>query len=338
MSSASERHRHRRREHWLIALAFLGAVVAPARAQSMEAASDYPSRPIHVIVDFPAGGLSDILARAIGQKLFETFGQPVVVEPRPGAGGVLAYSLVAKSAADGYTLGFISTPFAVNLNLLDKLPYDTLKDFTLVSLVATAPNVLVANPSVPAKNVPELIAYAKTRTGGLNFASTGVGSSAHLSGEQLKTAARIEATHVPYNGSGPALADLVAGRVDFMFVPYPAALPQVKAGKLTLLATGGPSRLAAFPEVPTIAESAFAGFRSIGWYGIAVPSGTPQAAVGKLNAEIRRALAQEDVRQQFANLGVEAGATSPEEFRAFVNDEIERWGIVSKNSGAKRRN
>lgn len=299
------------------------------------AAADYPSRPIRWIVDFPAGGLSDTVARTVGTKLHESMGQPVVVDPRPGAGGLIAYGLAAKATPDGYTISIVSAPFSVNLSLLDKMPYDTFKDFAPISLMATAHNVLITGPKVPAKTVQELIAYAKTRPAGLNFASVGIGSSPHLTGELFKTRAALNATHVPFNGSGPALNDVMSGRIDFMFVNYPAAAPLAKAGRVQLLATAATTRLRSFPDVPTLAESGFPGFRSTTWVGVAAPGATPKAIIAKLNSEIVRSLKLDDVRERLDALGFEPQGTTPEEFRAFLSEEIKRWAKVIQDSGAK---
>ena len=309
--------------------------VSAASAQTKSASSAYPNKPIRWIVDFPAGGLSDTIARTIGAKLHESLGQPVVVDPRPGAGGLLAYGLGAKATPDGYTLSVISAPFTVLLSLHDKIPYDTFRDFAPISLCATAHNVLVAGPKLPAKNVSELIAYAKTRPQGANFASVGIGSSPHLTGELLKARAGLTATHVPFTGSGAALTDLMAGRVDFMFVNYPAAVPLAKAGRIQMLATAGEKRLRAFPDVPTLAESGFPGFRSTTWVGLAAPGATPKAIISRLNGEIVRILKLDDVRERLDGLGFEAQGSTPEELRAFLMDEVKRWEKVIKDSGAK---
>ncbi len=313
----------------------LASMSAAFGAAAPGAAADYPNRPIRWIVDFPAGGLSDTVARTVGGKLHESMGQPVVVDPRPGAGGLIAYSLAAKATPDGYTIAIVSAPFSVNLSLLDKMPYDTFKDFTPISLMATAHNVLITTPKLPVKNVQELVAYAKTRPAGINFASVGIGSSPHLTGELFKTRAALNATHVPFNGSGPALNDVMSGRIDFMFVNYPAAAPLVRGGRVQLLATAAATRLRSFPDVPTLAESGFPGFRSTTWVGVAAPSATPRAIITKLNGEIVRSLKFEDVREKLDALGFEPQGTTSEEFRAFLTDEIKRWAKVIQDSGAK---
>lgn len=306
-------------------------------AQTGSSAAGYPNKPVRWIVDFPAGGLSDTIARTVGAKLQESLGQPFVVDPRPGAGGLVAYGLGAKATADGYTISIVSAPFSVNLNLYEKLPYDTFRDFAPISLMATAPNVLVTGPTIPVKTVQELIAYAKSRPGGANFGSVGNGSSPHLTGELFKTRAALNATHVPFNGSGPALNDLMAGRVDFMFVNYPAARPLARAGRLQILASADDKRLRAFPDVPTIAESGFPGFRSTTWVGSAAPAGTPERIIDTLNREMVRILKLEDVRERLDLLGFEARGSTPGEFRAFLKEEVKRWQRVIKDAGIKPR-
>lgn len=319
------------------ALALSAAVVTTpvGAAQPDSTASNYPTRPIRWIIDFPAGGLSDVLARSVAPRMQEALGQPIVTDPRPGAGGLLAYGMAARSTPDGYTLAFISAPFTVNLNLYEKLPYDTFKDFVPVASLATAHNVLLTSPKFPAKTVGELIAHAKTKPAGLNFASVGVGSSPHLTGELFKTRSGINATHVPFQGSGPALTDLMAARIDFMFVNYPSAFPHVKSGRVNMLATAGPNRLRGFPDVPTLAESGFAGFRSVGWFGVAAPGATPKAITAKLHDTITRIVKLDDVRERLDTLGVEPAPMTQEEFRTFLVDEVKRWEKVIRDSGAK---
>jgi tripartite-type tricarboxylate transporter receptor subunit TctC len=323
------------RSVWTALVLSAACVAAAGAAQPDDAASTYPRKPIRWIIDFPAGGLSDVLARSVSPKLQESLGQPIVTDPRPGAGGLLAYGLAARSAPDGYTLAFISAPFTVNLNLYDKLPYDTFKDFVPVASIATTHNVLLTSPKLPVKTVSELIAYAKTKPAGLNFGSVGVGSSPHLTGELFKARSGVNATHVPFQGSGPALTDLMAARLDFMFVNYPSAFPHIKSGRVNMIATAGPKRLHAFPEVPTLIESGFPGFRSVGWFGVAAPGATPKPITAKLNATITRIVKLDDVRERLDTLGVEPAPMTQDEFRAFLIDETKRWEKVIKDSGAK---
>jgi tripartite-type tricarboxylate transporter receptor subunit TctC len=251
---------------------------------------------------------------------------------------MIAYEQVAKSAPDGYTLGLISTPFALNLSLNPALPYNTQRDFAPISLIASTPNVLVCNPRLPVKSVKDLVALARAKPGTLNYASVGIGSSPHLSAELFKRMAAVDMVHVPYNGSGPALTDLVGGRIDLMFVNLPAALPHVRAGKLTLLAVAGEKRSALVPEAPTMMEAGLAGFVSIGWYGAVTQAGVAPQVVSRYAAEIARIVNLPDVRERVLALGAEARAMTPAEFTAYINEEIGRWGKIVKESGARATN
>jgi tripartite-type tricarboxylate transporter receptor subunit TctC len=327
------------RSSWVVAaLSSLVFTAVAGAAEPQRDATAYPAKPIRWVIDFPAGGLSDVLARSVAPRMQEALGQTIVVDPRPGAGGILAYGMVARSAPDGYTLAFISAPFTVNLNLYDKVPYDTFKDFVPVASIATTANVLLANTRVPAKTVGELVTYAKTKPAGLNFASVGIGSSPHLTGELFKARSGVAATHVPFTGSGPALTDLMAARVDFMFVNYPSALPHIKSGRANLIATAGPSRLRAFPEAPTMIESGFPGFRSVGWFGVAAPGATPRAITLRLHETVTRIVKLDDVRERLDALGAEPAPMTQDEFRTFLADEVKRWEKVIKDSGAKASN
>jgi len=295
----------------------------------------FPSKPIRLIVDFPAGGTSDILARTIGQKLQEAWGVPVVPENRVGANGIIANEQLAKSAPDGYTIGIISASLAVNLNLYPSLPFNTQKDFAPITLIATTPNVLVVNPGAGMKSVNDLVTRAKQKPGQLNYASGGVGGSAHLAAEMLKKTAGIDMVHVPYNGMNPALNDMIGGRVDLMFAVLPVALPHIKSGKLEILGVADRHRSAVLPDVPTIAEAGVPGFVSLAWYGVAAPAGTPPEILNRYSTEIARILKLPDVSERIAGLGAEARPMSPAETTAFINDEIERYAQVIKYSGAK---
>ncbi|HZQ60812.1 MAG TPA: tripartite tricarboxylate transporter substrate binding protein [Casimicrobiaceae bacterium] len=295
----------------------------------------FPSKPIRLIVDFPAGGTSDILARTIGQKLQESWGVAVVPENRVGANGIIANEQLAKAAPDGYTIGIISASLAVNLNLYPSLPFNTQKDFAPVTLIASTPNVLVVNPAAGIKSVNDLVARARQKPGQLNYASGGVGGSAHLAAEMLKKAAGIDMVHVPYNGMNPALNDMIGGRVDLMFAVLPVALPHIKSGKLEILAVADRHRSPVLPDVPTLAEAGVPGFVSLAWYGVAAPAGTPPEILDRYSAEIGRILKLPDVRERIATLGAEARPMTPAETSAFINDEIERYAQVIKYSGAK---
>jgi tripartite-type tricarboxylate transporter receptor subunit TctC len=299
-------------------------------------AQPFPSKPIRIVVPFPAGGTTDVLARAAAQKLTDTLGQPAVVDNRPGAGGNIGAELVAKSPPDGYTLlmGTVGT-HAINPALYPKLPYDHMRDFAPVILVAGVPNVLVVNPALPVNSVQELVAYAKANPGKLNFASSGSGTSIHLSAELFKTAAGLAMTHVPYKGSSPALMDLIGGQVQLMFDNLPSALPQIRGGKLKALAVTSPERAPALPDVPTIAESGFPGFEASSWFGLLAPAGTPQPTIAKLNAEVAKWLASPEAKEKLLAQGANAAGGTPEDFAKHIAAETAKWQKVVKESGAK---
>ena len=300
------------------------------------AQAGYPNHPIRLVVPFPAGGTTDILARAVAQRMSETLGQQVVVDNRPGAGGNIGSELVAKSAPDGYTLlmGTVGT-HAINPSLYSKMPYDHVKDFTPVILVAGVPNVLVVNPDLPVKTVAELIAYGKANPGKLNFASSGSGTSIHLSGELFKTLTGLQMTHVPYKGSSPALTDLMGGQVQLMFDNLPSSLGFIKAGKLRALAVTSAARSTALPDVPTVAESGLPGFEASSWFGVLAPAGTPRDIVTRINAEVAKWLASPEAREKLASQGALAAGGSPEDFVRHIGAETTKWAKVVKESGAK---
>jgi len=300
------------------------------------AQAGYPNHPIRLVVPFPAGGTTDILARAVAQRMSETLGQQVVVDNRPGAGGNIGSELVAKSAPDGYTLlmGTVGT-HAINPSLYSKMPYDHVKDFTPVILVAGVPNVLVVNPDLPVKTVAELIAYGKANPGKLNFASSGSGTSIHLSGELFKTLTGVQMTHVPYKGSSPALTDLMGGQVQLMFDNLPSSLGFIKAGKLRALAVTSAARSTALPDVPTVAESGLPGFEASSWFGVLAPAGTPRDIVTRINAEVAKWLASPEAREKLASQGAIAAGGSPEDFVRHIGAETTKWAKVVKESGAK---
>ena len=313
------------------ALAIVMVCVAPgAFAQA------YPNHVIRLVVPFPAGGTTDILARAAAQKLTESLGQPVVVDNRPGAGGNIGADVVAKSAPDGYTLlmGTVGT-HAINPSLYTKMPYDHVKDFVPVVLVAGVPNVLVVNPSVPVNSVADLIKLAKSKPGAINFASSGSGTSIHLSGELFKTMAGVDMTHVPYKGSAPALTDLIGGQVQVMFDNLPSALPQIKGGKLRAIAVTSLKRAPVLPDVPTISESGLPGFEASSWFGVLAPAGTPAPIVARLNSEVNKWLQSPEAREQLLAQGAVAAGGTPEQFAAHIRSETEKWAKVVKASGAK---
>ncbi len=298
-------------------------------------AGDYPGKPIRIIVPYPPGGFNDTLARTLGQKLDERWGQAVIVDNRPGGGTTIGTHLAAKSAPDGYTLLIVSFAFAVNPALYATLPYDSNKDFVPVVLAASTPNVLVVNPELPAKSVKQLIALARSKPGTLNYASAGNGSSNHLSMELFKSLTGIDAVHIPYKGSAPAVTDLIGGQVDVMFDNVPNVLPQVKASKLRALAVSTKERSPFIKELPTVAEAGVPGFDVSVWFGVVAPAGTPQPIIAKLNAEINAILKLPEIRQSFNNQGVETAGGTPAEFAALIAAQTTKWAKVIKDSGVK---
>jgi len=303
------------------------AFAAPAPAQ------DFPTRPVHLVVPFPAGGAPDVVARSIAQRLGERLGQSVVVENKLGAGGNIAYESVARAAADGHTLVFATTGIATNMSLFKKLRYDTLKDFAPVTLVSSGPHLLVANPGVPAKNVRELVAYAKQHPKKLSYGSSGNGTVLHLAGELFNMKTGVELQHVPYRGASLAQNDLVGGTINLMFSDVASALQYVKAGTLRPLAVTGSKRMPSLPDVPTIAESGVPGYDIEAWFGILAPAGTPPAVVDRLNREIRAVLATPEFQQRMAALGQNLVGNSPQEFGAFLAGEVAKMGEIVKAAG-----
>ncbi|MBJ2156901.1 Bug family tripartite tricarboxylate transporter substrate binding protein [Variovorax sp. IB41] len=298
-------------------------------------AGDFPTKAIRLVVPFPPGGATDAAARLVAVKMSEHWGQPVLVDNRAGAGGNVGSDIVAKSPADGYTLVMgVTGSHAINTSLYSKMPYDPVADFVAVSQVAVVPNVLVVHPSVPAKNLAELVALAKKEPGKLNYASLGNGTAAHLGMEMLKADAGVDITHVPYKGSAPAVSDLLAGQVQMMVDGLPSALPHVKAGKLRAIALTSLRRSPSLPDLPTIAET-YPGFYADAWSGLFAPKGTPQPVVDKLSAEVQRILKLPDVREKLAALGAEPVGSTQAEFTAHVKREIDKWAKVVKASGAK---
>lgn len=299
-------------------------------------AQTYPSKPIRIVVPFPPGGPADILARIIGQNLAESWGQQAVIDNRAGAGGNIGSEMVAKALPDGYTLlmGFVGT-HAINASLYSTMPYDNVKDFEPVSLVAMVTIILVVHPSIPANSVKELIVLARSRPGQLTFGSPGNGTPQHLAGELFNTMAGVKMVHIPYKGAVPALTDLLGGRVSLIFSSMPPALPHVKAGKLRALAVTSARRSSAAPNVPTIAESGLPGYEVINWYGILVPAGTPKEIVARLNAEILKILNVPDVKERLSAQGAETFSSTPQEFAAYIRKETEKWAKVVKYSGAR---
>jgi len=300
------------------------------------AAQSYPVKSIRLVVPFPPASGADILARAVGTKLTGRWGQQVLVDSRPGASGVIAAEIVVKAPADGYTLMLgTSSSHAINVSLRQKLPYDPLRDFSPVSLVARVPMLVMAHPSLPVKNAKELIAFARARPGQLNFGTAGNGTTAHLAGELFKSMARVDIVHVPYRGSPQALLDAVSGQVSLVIAPTLTGLPQVNSGRLRALAVTTPRPSSIAPDVPTLAEAGLPGYEATLWYGLFAPAGTPREIVVRLSGEVVAILALADVRESLKQQGAEPAANSPEEFAAFVKSEIAKWAEVVKTSGAR---
>ena len=306
------------------------AAIAVANVHAQAPGANYPAKQIRVIVPFPAGGPTDAIARAIGQKLSETWGQPVIVDNRPGAGGNIGTELAAKSPADGYTLFIGTVANAINQSLFAKLPFDFVRDFAPVTQNYVTGLILAVHPSLPAHTVKELIALAKANPGQLSYSSSGVGGTPHLAGELFNSMAGVKMVHVPYKGSAPAMADLLGGHIQLTFDNMLTVLPQVKAGKLRGLAVTMTTRSPLAPELPTVAEAGLKGFEVKSWNGVVVPAGTPKEIIARLNGEIVRILRQPDLREKFLVQGVELVPTTPEEFGAFIKAESAKYAAVVK--------
>ena len=315
---------------------FLGYVGAAALAPSLPAWADesYPSRPVKMIVPVAAGGGTDFTARTLAEKLGVALGQPVVVENRPGASGSLGVQQAAAASPDGYTLVMPITSFPINPSLR-KLPFDTIKDFAPVVLAGTLPLVLVVNPDVPAKSVAELIALARSKPLGINFANSGNGTTAHLAGELFNRMAGTQMVSVNYKGGGPAVSDLLGGHVQVYFSTIPSVVQHIQAGKLRALAVTGKERSPEMPDIPTVAESGLPDFEVTAWFGIFAPAQTPQPVVARLNTELVKILAMADVREKLANHGVEPGGGSPESLGRFLVSEVAKWGDVVREAGIR---
>lgn len=298
-------------------------------------AQQFPSKPIKIIVPFPAGGTVDFFARVVSSKLTDAIGQTVLVENRAGAGGNIAAEAVAKAAPDGYTLLMGSEVVAINTSLYTKLSYDPVKDLAPITLVGTVPNILIVNPSLPVNSVKELIALAAKTPGKISFASTGQGTSSHLSSELFKLMANVDLLHVPYKGGPPAVADLIGGQINMMFINMPTGLPHVKSGKARILAVSSARRVAQLPDVPTVDQAGLKGFETAAWSGLYAPAGTNPEIISRLNAEVVKILKIPSVREQLAGQGAEPVGDTPEEFGHFTRDEIAKWAKLIKISGAK---
>jgi tripartite-type tricarboxylate transporter receptor subunit TctC len=315
------------------ALARLGVLCAAACLAAAAPAQDYPTRPVRLIVPYPPGGPTDFVGRTVAQKLSEALGQQVVVDNRPGAAAMIGHDLGAKATPDGYTLLFATGGGMVIAPLVAPKPlYDAAKDFAAISLLVISPQIIVAHPSFPASNMKELIAAAKAKPGGYNFASVGIGSPNHLGGELVKVMAGVDIVHVPYKGTSPAITDLIAGQTHFMFSSMPSVLGLVKAGKLKIIATGGLKRSPVIPDVAAVAET-LPGFEVVTWYGIAGPAKLPPAIAARLNREVVRIVALPDVQKRFMEQGLEPQSSTPEEFQAFMRREVQKWQQVAKRAG-----
>jgi tripartite-type tricarboxylate transporter receptor subunit TctC len=314
----------------LAAIPLLMFGVAP-----LAVAQSYPAKPITIVVPYPPGGPTDIVARLVGQKLSERVGQQVVIDNRPGAGGNVGAALVARAAPDGYTLLLGTTAHAINPSVFTTLNYNFVKDFSPVILLTSLPLVVVTNAALPVKNIQELIALAKSKPNQLAYASSGNGQSTHLAAELFKTMAGVSMTHVPYKGSAPALTDLAGGQVSVMFDTMLSAMPQVKGGRLNALAVTTATRSGAAPNLPTVAESGVPGYEAVAWSGLLAPAHTPADVVTKLNTEINAVLKQPDVRKRLLNDGADPVGGSAEQFSSHVVKEVQKWANVAKASGAK---
>ena len=298
-------------------------------------AQNYPAKTIRIVIPFPAGGTSDILARAVAQKLTEEWKQQIIIDNRPGAGANIGAEIAAKSPADGYTLFAISTIHCINPSLYSKLNYDPIRDFAPISLIAETSQVLAVHPSLPVKTVKEFIAYAKARPGQLNYSSAGNGSQPHLTAEMFKTQTGIDFVHVPYKGAPPAMVDLLAGQVALTFATAPSAVPHVKSGKIRALGVSTVKRISALPEVPTIAEAGVTGFEAGGSNGLVVPTGTPAAIVERLNTAIVKIVNEPAMRKYLSEQGAEPRTMTPIEYSNYLKSEVAKWAKVVKASGAK---
>jgi len=313
----------------LAAAALAAACAAPAFAQT------YPTKPVRIIVPFPPGQASDVIARLVGQKMSENLGQQVVVDNRVGAGGNIGSDMGAKAPPDGYTLTMATAALPISASVYAKLPFDPVKDFATVTLMTVTPLVLIVHPALPVKNVKELVALARSRPGQLNFASSGMGTSHHLSGEMLRTVTGVNIVHVPYKGSQAAHIDLMSGQVAMMFDNILPVRPMVQAGKLKALAVTTPQRSPALPDVPTIAEAGLPNFEAVAWFGMLAPAGTPRDIVTKLNGEIVRVLKLPDVNERLSGMGAIVVGSTPDEFATWMRNEVAKWAKVVKAAGVQ---
>ena len=308
------------------------AALTPGPLARGQARTDWPNKAVRMIVPFPPGGGTDNVGRIISNRLSEVWGQQMIIENRGGGGSNIGNEAVARAAPDGYTVLFAAFPLATNQFLYRGLPYDPVTDFAPITLIGTFPNILVVPNTSPAKNVAELIAFAKANKGDVTFGSSGIGTSPHLNGELFMRMAGFEMTHIPYRGAGPAIIDLIPGRLTMMFNTSGSLMPHVQSGRLRALAVSSGKRFSTEPNIPTVAESGVPGFDVVSWYGLLAPAKTPPAIVNKINADAVKVLQEPDVRQKIENLGLEVAASTPQEFAAFIQREIVKWGPVIKEA------
>ena len=320
---------------WQDGLGLLWGVILAALVGATAQAQTYPTRPLRVVVPFVAGGTTDIFARMVAQHLNEAWKQPVITDNRAGAAGNIGTELVAKATPDGYTLLMASPGFVINASLHKRAGFDPLKDFAPVIFVSLTPLVVTVHPTVPAKTLSELIELARRQPGKLNFASAG--SSTHLAAELLKSHANIDITHIPYKGTAPATADLIGGQVQMMLDNIQAVLPHIRSGRLRGLAVTSPQRAEQAPELPTVAESGYAGYQAASWFGLTAPAGTPAVVVEQLNREVNRMLVRNDVRTRMASIGAEPGSGSAQDFRRFIEQETDKWAKLINSIGLREQ-
>ena len=314
-------------------LIILLALVCAWIAGPAAGAERYPTKPVRMVVPFPPGAASDFLARAVGQKLYELYSEQVVIDNRPGAGGIVGSTLIAKGVADGYTLGMVGQPHLINALLQKTPPYRALEDIAAVTEVASLPNVLVIAPNLPVKSVADLIAMAKAKPGQLNFGSAGIGASSHIAGEAFKAAAGIDVVHVPFKLLSDVFSEMLAGRVHFYVFPLPAVMPMLKDGKLRPLAVGTAKRTPSLPDIPTIAESGLPGFQSESWFGVVAPAATPRHIILQLNRDIVKILQTPEMAERFLRQGADPAYGSPEDFRKLMQSEYAKYQKLVKDAG-----
>ena len=317
------------------ALGAIALAVAASAGIPAFAADAWPSKPITLVVPFASGGTTDIIGRAVGQRLGEALGQPVVVDNRPGAGGTIGGALVARANPDGYTFLLATVAHTMAPGIYKTLPYDFQKDLEPIGMVALTPNVLIVNPSIPARNVQELVAYIKANPGKVNYGSAGIGSTEHLSGELFRALTGTDISHVPYKGGAPMMTDLMAGQIQMAIETSPSANPHIKSGQVKALAVTSVKRSAAYPGVPTVAESGVPGYEVTTWYALMAPHNTPEPIRHRVSAELAKVLKQPDVQKRFDEQGVTAGDMTPPQLAGFIKTETAKWTKVAKDSGAK---